>query len=44
MDPIYDPNYPGDLQWKFYLMDDNLKPAGLNFPRLQTDFWFFGVL
>ena len=44
MDPIFDPNYPGDLQWRFYLMDSNLKPAGLKFPRTQIDFWFFGVL
>ena len=44
MDPLFDPNYPGDLQWKFYLVDSNLKPAGLKFPRTQTNFWFFGVL
>ena len=44
MDPLFDPTYQGDLQWKFYLMDDNFKPAGLKFPRSQIDFWFFGVL
>ena len=31
--PNFDPNYPGDLQWKFYLMDKKLKRSGLKFPR-----------
>ena len=44
MDPIYDPGYPGDLQWRFYLMDDNLKSAGLKFPRSKMDYWFLGGL
>ena len=44
MDPIYDPEYPGDLQWRFYLMDDNLKSAGLKFPLSKMEYWFLGGL
>jgi hypothetical protein len=44
MDPMFDHEYPGDLQWRLYQMDSKMKNAGFNFTQTQDNFWFGGAL